>query len=105
MAAPPDRELEAGARAHYEDATYYASLYRKRIDDVAFYAGLAVKGGGPVLEYGIGNGRIALPIARHGVEVAGIDLSRPMRDDLAERRAGVEPEVLKRGRAYRVGVA
>jgi SAM-dependent methyltransferase len=81
----PDRELEAGSRAHYEDATYYASLYKKRIDDVQFYVDLAQKIGGPVLEYGIGNGRIALPIARHGVAVVGIDHSRAMLADLRSR--------------------
>lgn len=37
---------------------------------------------GRVLEYGIGNGRIALPMAREGVDVSGIDLSKPMLDDL-----------------------
>jgi SAM-dependent methyltransferase len=39
-------------------------------------AGLA--GGGRALELGIGTGRIALPLARLGVEVHGIDLSRAM---------------------------
>ena len=88
-----DRELEAGSRAHYEDAAYYASLYRKRIDDVQFYVDLARRSGGPVLEYGIGNGRIALPVARHGVSVVGVDHSRSMLADLKERLAGEPPEV------------
>jgi SAM-dependent methyltransferase len=35
-------------------------------------------GGGRALELGIGTGRIALPLARLGVEVHGIDLSRAM---------------------------
>jgi SAM-dependent methyltransferase len=39
-------------------------------------AGLA--GAGRALELGIGTGRIALPLARRGVEVHGIDLSRAM---------------------------
>jgi len=39
-------------------------------------AGLA--GGGRALELGIGTGRIALPLARRGVAVHGIDLSRAM---------------------------
>ena len=90
-----DRELEAGSRAHYEDAAYYASLYKKRIDDVQFYVDLALKSGGPVLEYGIGNGRIALPVARHGVAVVGIDHSRPMLADLASRLAR-EPDEVRR---------
>ena len=47
------------------------------IDTVAdVLAGLA--GGGGALELGIGTGRIALPLARRGVPVHGIDLSRAM---------------------------
>ena len=47
------------------------------VDAVAeVLAGLA--GGGRALELGIGTGRIALPLARRGVEVHGIDLSRAM---------------------------
>ncbi|AXX30531.1 class I SAM-dependent methyltransferase [Actinosynnema pretiosum subsp. pretiosum] len=40
--------------------------------------------GGRVLEFAIGTGRIALPLAERGVEVAGIELSRAM---LARLRA------------------
>jgi 2-polyprenyl-3-methyl-5-hydroxy-6-metoxy-1,4-benzoquinol methylase len=39
-------------------------------------AGLA--GDGTALELGIGTGRIALPLARRGVRVHGIDLSEAM---------------------------
>jgi SAM-dependent methyltransferase len=35
-------------------------------------------GGGCALEFAIGTGRIALPLARKGVQVEGIELSRPM---------------------------
>src|SRR5437763_2694969 len=35
-------------------------------------------GGGRALEFGIGTGRIALPLSRRGVPVHGIDLSRAM---------------------------
>ena len=93
-----DRELQAGALAHYDDAPYYTSTYRRRIDDVQFYVGLAQKNGGPVLEYGIGNGRIALPTARHGVEVTGIDHSDPMLADLRARLKEEAPEIRRRVR-------
>jgi SAM-dependent methyltransferase len=43
---------------------------------VDFLAGLA--GAGDVLEFGIGTGRIALPLAQRGIRVHGIDLSRAM---------------------------
>jgi SAM-dependent methyltransferase len=94
-----DRELDAGSRAHYEDAAYYASLYRNRIDDVQFYVDLARKHGA-VLEYGIGNGRIALPMARHGVVVAGIDHSRAMLSDLRARLSRESVDVRSRVSAH-----
>jgi len=51
--------------------------------DLAFVATVAevlagLAGGGRALELGIGTGRIALPLARRGVDVHGIDLSRAM---------------------------
>ncbi len=91
-----DLELEVGSRAHYEDVNYYTSTYRRRIDDVQFYVSLACKNGGPLLEYGVGNGRIALPIARHGISVTGIDQSAPMLADLRARLASEPVEVRKR---------
>jgi SAM-dependent methyltransferase len=38
-----------------------------------------------VLEYGIGNGRVALPLARAGAEVVGVDLNLEMLKNLAAR--------------------
>ena len=35
-------------------------------------------GDGPALEFGIGTGRVAVPLAARGVRVAGIELSPPM---------------------------
>jgi SAM-dependent methyltransferase len=45
-------------------------------DAVAFLAGLA--GDGPALELAIGSGRVALPLAAHGVPVEGIEASPEM---------------------------
>jgi hypothetical protein len=39
-------------------------------------------GAGPCLEFGIGTGRVALPLSRRGVRVHGIELSRAMVDQL-----------------------
>jgi SAM-dependent methyltransferase len=55
-----------------------------------------------VLEYGIGNGRVALPIARAGVEVTGIDLSQPMLDSLAEQLAHA-PKLVRARVSYHQG--
>ncbi|MBK8252862.1 MAG: class I SAM-dependent methyltransferase [Polyangiaceae bacterium] len=94
--APPDRALEAGSAAHYEDPAYYTKTYKNRLSDIRYYTDLAAENGGPVLEYGCGNGRIAIPIARSGVHITGVDLSSAMVADLAERRANEPADV--RGR-------
>lgn len=64
---------ELGTRAHYEDAEYYDQAYRKRRDDVRFYAHMATKIGGPVLELGCGTGRVTQGIVERGIEVVGVD--------------------------------
>jgi SAM-dependent methyltransferase len=93
-----DRELQAGSHAHYEDPAYYTATYARRVQDVAFYVSLAQSIGGPVLEYGVGNGRIALPMARHGAEVVGVDWSRPMLEDARARLTHEPAEVRERVR-------
>ena len=42
----------------------------------------ALAGGGPALEFAIGTGRVAVPLRERGVPVTGIELSRPMLDQL-----------------------
>ena len=39
------------------------------VEDVAFYLEEARRSGGPVVELGVGTGRIAVPIAADGIEV------------------------------------
>jgi SAM-dependent methyltransferase len=69
---------DVGATAHYDDPEYYDQAYGSRRDDVAYYVRLARLAGGPVLEYGAGTGRIALALARAGVDVTAVERSRPM---------------------------
>lgn len=82
-----DAVRDAGARAHYDDPAYYDLAYRARRKDVAYYVGVARRFGGPVLEYGVGNGRVALALAKAGVEVVGVDLSQPMLVSLSRKLA------------------
>jgi SAM-dependent methyltransferase len=58
---------------------------------VDFLAGLAANGA--ALELGIGTGRIALPLARRGVRVHGIDLSAAMVERLRAKPGGEHIEV------------
>jgi SAM-dependent methyltransferase len=48
------------------------------VEDVDFYVAEAVRSGGPVLELGVGTGRIAVPIAQAGVRIVGVDSSQGM---------------------------
>jgi SAM-dependent methyltransferase len=57
---------------------------------VGFLADLA--GGGAALEFGVGTGRIALPLARRGVRVHGIDLSEAMVTRLREKTDAAQVE-------------
>jgi SAM-dependent methyltransferase len=87
--------VDAGATAHYEDPAYYDKTYGGRRADVEYYTRLASRGCSSILEYGIGTGRIALALARGGMEVTGIDRSRPMLRAL-EARLAREPEKVRR---------
>ena len=92
-----DLELEVGATAHFEDPVWYSKSYARRRDDVTYYRALAKKRRAKsVLEYGIGNGRIAIPLARDGVSVTGIERSTPMIADLRARLAKERDDVRAR---------
>jgi SAM-dependent methyltransferase len=65
-------------------------------EDVAFYVELARETEGPLVELAVGNGRVAIPVAREtGRRVLGIDSSQAMLADARERarEAGVELEL------------
>jgi SAM-dependent methyltransferase len=56
-------------------------------EDIAFYLDEARRADGPVVELGVGTGRIAVPLAASGIRVIGIDSSRGMLDVCARRAA------------------
>ena len=56
-------------------------------EDVDFYVDLAREAGSPVLELGVGTGRIAVPTAAAGIAVIGVDSSRGMLEVCAEAAA------------------
>jgi SAM-dependent methyltransferase len=62
------------------------------VEDVAFYLERARRFGGPVVELGVGTGRIAVPIAADGIVVIGVDSSQGMLEVARERAelSGVE---------------
>jgi SAM-dependent methyltransferase len=63
----------------------YDAWCRSVTEDIPFYVDLAVRSAGPVLEVGVGSGRVAVPTALAGISVVGID-SSPAMLELARRR-------------------
>ncbi len=77
--------------SHY-DTDY--EILRRDAGDVAFYRSLAAAAGGPVCEVACGTGRVALPIARDGVALTGVDPTAPMLEAFARKLAD-EPAALR----------
>jgi len=63
-------------------------------EDVPFYVEEAVASGGPVVELAVGTGRIAVPIARAGIRVIGVDSSAGMLHACRERACAESVEDL-----------
>jgi SAM-dependent methyltransferase len=76
-------------------ARLYDPWSRSVVEDIGFYVDAAVESGGPVVELGVGTGRIAVPVASAGIRVIGVDTSQGMLDVAAEQAevAGVAPLV------------
>jgi SAM-dependent methyltransferase len=85
----------------YDTSTYgdrFADVYDDWYGDVTDATACSARvaelvsaiGGGPVLELGIGSGRLALPLAALGLEVHGIDASEAMVDRLRAKPGGAD---------------
>src|SRR5262245_32919774 len=73
----------------YRDPMFSAEAIDPAVDFLERQAG-----GGKALEFAIGTGRIALPLAARGVEVHGIDLSRAMIAIMQEKVGGSDIPVV-----------
>jgi SAM-dependent methyltransferase len=101
VARARERAHRHGARALYREAALYDHLYRRRSADVNGYVELARRFGGPVLELGVGSGRVASAIARAGLEVTGVDTSKEMLSRAQQRVAALPAAVRARIRLRR----
>jgi SAM-dependent methyltransferase len=70
-------------------AGLYDPWSRSVKEDVDFYVAEARKAGGPIVELGVGTGRIAVPTAQAGVQVIGVDSSEGMLEICRRRAAEV----------------
>ena len=76
-----------------EFAVRYDEWAAEMTEDVPFYVELACEADGPLVELAVGNGRVAIPVARAaGRRVVGIDSSTAMLEQARSRatEAGVE---------------
>jgi SAM-dependent methyltransferase len=71
-------DAEARVSAYDAIAGLYDAWSRSVTEDVSFYVDEARRAGGPVVELGVGTGRIAVPTAAEGIEVIGVDSSPGM---------------------------
>ena len=78
----------------YEASARFYDLFDTK-GNVDFYVGFARDVAGPVLELGVGTGRVAIEFARLGIEVHGIDSSPSMLAE-AERKLASETDDVRR---------
>lgn len=85
-----DTTTDAGSDPFAVAAPFYDLDLDGYDDDVPLFTRLADAGWSSVLELGCGTGRVAIPLARAGLRVTGVDLSPAMLAIARERAAGVE---------------
>lgn len=86
MTSSSDIWSEAQAE-RYDDESSYMFAAEKLDPAVDLLARLA--GDGPALEFAIGTGRVAIPLAGRGIPVSGIELSAPMAARLREKQGDI----------------
>ncbi len=77
--------------------------------DVPFWLALAEREGGPIVEWGAGTGRLAVPLAGAGFEVTGVELSERMVEEGRKKGGTVEwvrgdMRTAKLGRRYALAI-
>ncbi|MGZ4132546.1 MAG: class I SAM-dependent methyltransferase [Actinomycetota bacterium] len=98
--------MSAAASIPFDRAAEYYDETRGLSDAaVAWQTDLLVGelgGRGRILEVGVGTGQVALALAAVGIDMAGVDLSRPMLDRLIAKAGGRVPFPLVLGDATRL---
>jgi SAM-dependent methyltransferase len=81
-----DGYFDERVAARYDESS--AEMFKPQAVDPVVDLLVELAGGGSALELGIGTGRIALPLARRGVRVHGIELSKAMAAKLRAKPGG-----------------
>ena len=88
-----DGYFDRSVAEHYDDPS--DDMFSPTVVDPTVDFLIEESRGGDALEFGVGTGRIALPLADRGVTVAGIDLSQAMLDQLAKKPGAYSIEVTR----------
>ncbi|MGE4064124.1 MAG: class I SAM-dependent methyltransferase [Rhodospirillaceae bacterium] len=88
---PANTHTQDSLALYHEPDLYDLLAAPEPTAELAFYREEAAKHGDPVLELGVGTGRLAIPLAEAGLRVTGIDLLPVMLNRTRERaeQAGV----------------
>jgi len=84
--ALPDAHLDPVVAAAYDDSQHEQFSLEAIGAAVEMLSGLA--GDGAAVEFAVGTGRLALPLAEAGNRVHGIDFSEPMVAELRKKEGG-----------------
>ena len=101
--------MEDAALPEYDPLADLYDIEYSHDYDVPFWLSLAEREGGPIVEWGAGTGRIAVPLAGAGFEITGVEVSERMVERGREKSEAVEWVIgdmrsAKLGRRYGLAV-
>ncbi len=79
----PDPHLRSDVAARYD--TSHADKFERAVVDPAVDVIAGYAGDGAAVEFAIGTGRLAVPLAARGIDVSGMDFSEPMLAELTAK--------------------
>lgn len=79
----PDAHLNPLVAAVYDNT--HDDHFQPEVIQSAVNLLAELAGAGPVVEFAVGTGRLAIPLAETGVDVYGIDISEPMLEELGNK--------------------
>jgi SAM-dependent methyltransferase len=84
------RRIKDAALPEYDPLADLYDLEYPHDYDLPFWLSLAEREGGTIVEWGAGTGRLAIPLAKAGFDVTGVELSERMADRGCEKSQAVE---------------
>jgi ubiquinone/menaquinone biosynthesis C-methylase UbiE len=91
------KEYDVDLEKLYDPIAEFYDIEHEEMDyDLGFYVQEAKKAGGAVLELGAGTGRVTVELARAGIDVTAVEISKGMLDVARKKSEHLAEEVQKR---------